>query len=406
MTTQQAKDLIQKIFGEVKDASFCVHFWDGTEEVIGQNPQCTLVFRDEGTFAELMLSRDSYRFAVAYVQDRVNVEGDLLAAMRLKNAFQKAQPSLFTKASALWLLGSRAFHSRTADKENIQAHYDVSNDFYRLFLDQKNLAYSCAYFHTPEESLEDAQTHKLDLVCRKLQLKAGERLLDIGCGWGGLLIHAATHYGITGHGITLSQNQLELATQRVKEAGLEGKITLELRDYRDLADASFHKIASVGMVEHVGISKYPEYFAAAYRALKPGGLFLNHGITVNRLTPKFLGDAKFMFTYIFPNAQLDSISHMETVAEHAGFEMVHVESLRPHYAKTLTEWYRRLHANEAAALALVPKEKVRAWKLYLAGCALAFETAQVSIYQTLLAKPNGGFIPTPLTLKDVYKDSL
>lgn len=403
MTAAQAQGLIRKVFGGVTDVSFAIRLWDGTEQVIGNHPACTIVFRDEKTFGELLTRRDSYRFAMAYVQNRVDVEGDVFAALRLKDTFQNVTPSVLTRLSAAWLLGKNAWHSRIADKANVQAHYDVGNEFYRLFLDTKHLAYSCAYFHTLQESLEDAQTHKLDLICRKLRLKEGERLLDIGCGWGGLLIHAATQYGITGYGITLSKNQLELAQQRVKEAGLENKIRIELRDYRDLGDASFEKIASVGMVEHVGIAKYPGYFAAAYRALTPGGLFLNHGITAHRRGPPFSGDAKFMFTHIFPNAELDNISHMETVAEDAGLEILNVESLRPHYAKTLTEWYRRLHANEAAAVVLVGSEKVRAWKLYLAGCALAFETAQVSIYQTLLAKPNGGFTPIPLTMKDVYR---
>ncbi len=383
--------------------SFRVKFWDGSEQVIGSNPTFTLTFRDAGTFAELLRSQDSYKFAVAYVEDRFDMEGDFFAAINLKESLSFHEPRFIAKLKVAWKLGFMGSrHTRDSDKKNIQAHYDVSNDFYKLFLDTRIMAYSCAYFHTPNDSLEDAEEQKVDLICRKLRLKPGEQLLDIGCGWGGLLIHAAQHYGITGHGVTLSQNQADLARARVAEAGLSDKITIELRDYRDLADASFDKISSVGMYEHVGIKHYPEYFGAAYRLLKPGGLFLNHGIT-NRKGGVYGGEVKFLNTYIFPNAELDDISHTQTVMEDMGFEILNVECLRPHYALTLREWWKRLVANEARSLELVPKHIYRAWKLYFAGCALSFEGGDASIYQTLASKSMMKPAKVPLTVHDVYR---
>lgn len=401
MMIPQATAMLQGLFGSIPGGSLRVRFWDGSEQIIGEHPAFTLVFRDEVTFDDLFRSQDAYQFAMAYVEDRFDIEGDFYAALQLKDALQAHEPDLLAKLKMVWNLGLHARHNRQEDKRNIQHHYDVSNDFYRLFLDTRVIAYSCAYFHNAQETLEDAQEHKVDLICRKLRLKPGETFLDIGCGWGGLLLHAAKHYGVTGHGVTLSQNQFDLATARVKEAGLEDRITIELRDYRDLADASFDKIASVGMYEHVGIRRYPEYFGAATRLLKDGGLFLNHGITTRKGGP-MTGEAKFMFTQIFPNAELDDISHTLTVMEDEGFEILNVESLRPHYALTLREWERRLSANWDKAVALVSKETCRAWKIYFAGCALAFEHGQVSIHQTLASKRSIGASHVPLTPHDVY----
>jgi cyclopropane-fatty-acyl-phospholipid synthase len=407
MTSAHAIGLIKELLKDAPAASFRVRLWDGVEETIGENPAFTLVFTDEAAFTELVRTRDASDFAVAYADGRFDIEGDLYAALQLKNALgdDKVHAGTVVKALAAlgWkgLVGSGARHSKTEDRRDVQHHYDVSNDFYKLFLDSRVMAYSCAYFHSPTESLEDAQEHKVDLVCRKLRLKAGERLLDIGCGWGGLLIHAAKKYGITGVGVTLSENQLALARERVAAAGLQDKITIELKDYRDIADASFDKIASVGMVEHVGIKNYPDYFGAAYRVLKNGGLFLNHGITLRRAGGEHPG-GRFMTTRIFPHAEMDEISHMETIAEASGFEILNVESLRPHYAKTLREWERRLATNWDKALTFASKETCRAWRLYLAGCALAFEEGEVSVFQTLLNKAPHGEWNVPFTPHDVY----
>jgi cyclopropane-fatty-acyl-phospholipid synthase len=401
MTSAQALGHLKKLLKDVKDASFRIRLWDGTEETVGTAPTFTLVFRDEATFAELMRSPDAYHFAVAYCEDRFDVEGDLYGMLRLKQVLKTVDAPWKTKLAVLLSVGFSGLHSRKGDKRNIQAHYDVSNDFYKLFLDTRIMAYSCAYFHSSSDSLEDAQEHKVDLVCRKLRLKPGERLLDIGCGWGGLLIHAAKHYGVTGVGVTLSQNQYDLAREYVAAAGLQDKITIELRDYRDLEDASFDKISSIGMVEHVGIRNYPKYFGAAHRLLKDGGLFLNHGITGDP-NHKDAGEGKFLRTRIFPNAEMDSISHMETVAEAAGFEIVNVESLRPHYALTLRAWEKRLVDGWDRAVAATSKETCRTWRIYFAGCAVAFEDGTASVFQTLLQKAPLGEWSVPLTPHDVY----
>jgi len=385
MTPSEAKQIIMQIFGGA-NRSFRVRLWDDSDIAIGEgDPAFTLAFRDHDTFADLIRSQDLYKFAMAYVENRIDIEGDFYAGLRLREAIKEVEPDWISKLKVLWKLGLRSRHSADRDRQNVQAHYDLSNEFYQLFLDRDYMAYSCAYFQSPDDSLEQAQKNKLDLICKKLRLAPGERLLDIGCGWGGLVIHAAKNYGVTAHGLTLSGNQFDLAERKIREAGLEDRVTIELRDYRDLKGQPFDKIASVGMVEHVGISRYPVYFRAAWDLLKPGGLFLNHGITVKKNAP-FTGETKFVYTYIFPNGELDNINHMNDVAEGAGFEVLHVESLRPHYAKTLRHWVERLIANREAALRSAPPEVFRAWKLYMAGSALAFEEGRTNVYQSLLLK--------------------
>lgn len=269
-------------------------------------------------------------------------------------------------------------------------------------LDEPTMSYSCAYFYQPNETLEDAQEHKLELICRKLHLQQDETLLDIGCGWGGLVIHAAKNYGVRAYGLTLSKNQFDLARQRVNDAGVADRVTIELRDYRDLTDQTYDKIASIGMYEHVGISQYPVYFNSLWRLLKTNGLCLNHGITAHK-NATLTGEARFLFTYIFPNAELDSISHTQSVMEEVGFEILHVESMRAQYALTLREWWKRLTSHEEKALQLVPSHIYRAWKLYLAGSALGFEDGKISVYQTLAAKTERSPAHIPLTLRDVYQ---
>jgi cyclopropane-fatty-acyl-phospholipid synthase len=404
MTIESAREIVQQTFGRV-DQSFCIRLWDESEIKIGNGePTFTLAFRDADTFDDLLRSQDVYKFAIAFVENRIDIEGDFYAGLLLKDAIKEHEPDWISKLKVLWKLGLGSRHTLDRDMGNVQAHYDLSNEFYQLFLDRTHMAYSCAYFHEQNESLEDAQTHKMDLTCRKLRLKPGERFLDVGCGWGGLVIHAAKHYGVKAHGLTLSKNQYELAKQRVHEAGLEDLVTIELRDYRDLQGDTYDKIASIGMYEHVGISQYPKYFQTAWDLLRPGGLFLNHGITIKKNAP-FTGETKFMFTYIFPNGELDFISHTQDVAEGVGFEVLNVESLRPHYAKTLRHWADRLIANEEAALRSTPKQAYRAWKLYMAGSALAFEDGRVSVYQSLYSKKVKGPSEVPLTPHDVYGTS-
>ena len=308
-------------------------------------------------------------------------------------------------------LGPR--HTPVRDAAAIHYHYDVGNSFYKLWLDQR-MVYSCAYFRSAEDSLDTAQEAKLDLICRKLRLKPGDRLLDIGCGWGGLIMHAAQHYGVDATGITLSENQATLAKERIQEAGLAGRCRVAIRDYRTLNDGdNYDKISSIGMVEHVGASHLPVYFASAFRALKPGGLFMNHGIVSlseprprslsERIFRKFWRADAFIDTYVFPDGKLTAAHDVIAAAEGAGFEVRDVESLREHYALTLRHWVRSLEEKCLQATELVGEHHFRIWRLYMAASANAFTNAAINIIQTLLAKPDThGRSNIPLTREDLY----
>jgi len=292
-------------------------------------------------------------------------------------------------------------HSKALHRKAIAFHYDVSNEFYRLWLDEQ-MVYSCAYFNDPGESLDQAQRNKLDLICRKLRLKAGERLLDIGCGWGALICRAARHYGVRAHGITLSREQYEYTRNRIRDLGLEKQVTVELRDYRDLSnDAAFDKVSSIGMFEHVGLKNLPAYFRAVRQVLKPGGVFLNHGITDNDQSGNKTVGTEFIRRYVFPDGELDSVSNVQRVMERTGFEICDVEALRPHYALTLRHWVSRLEARQKEALEHVSEATYRVWRLYMAACALQFERGAIGVYQILAANRREGFVDVPLTRKHI-----
>ena len=286
---------------------------------------------------------------------------------------------------------SRARHSSALDARQVQFHYDVSDDFYALWLDPRRV-YSCAYFRDPEMSLASAQEAKLDHICRKLMLREGERFLDVGAGWGGLLLWAAEKYGVRGHGITLSVNQHAHVRRLIDERGLAGKVTIELCDYRDVPEHEpYDKIASVGMFEHVGLAQLPRYFAKLQRLIAPGGLLMNHGITAggtrNRGLGAGLGD--FIGRYIFPGGELLHLSHVLKVMAEAGLEAVDVENLRPHYARTLWAWSDALEARLARAREITRETVVRAYRLYLAGSAMCFEQGWISLHQMLASRPSG-----------------
>lgn len=294
-------------------------------------------------------------------------------------------------------------HSRERDQQAISYHYDVSNRFYSLWLDE-HMVYSCGYFRHADDDIDGAQVAKLDHICRKLRLAPGERFLDIGCGWGALVMHAAKEFGAEAVGITLSERQFELARERIEEAGLQDSCRVELMDYRDAASlGTFDKIASVGMFEHVGEAMLRTYFEAAFDVLRAGGLFLNHGIshTVGpehrRRGPSF-GDV-----YVFPDGELVPISHALSVAEETGFEVRDVESLREHYAETLRHWVRRLEAAESEVIAEVGEEKFRVWRLFMAASANGFASGRLNVYQALLSKRCAdGRCELPLTREDLY----
>ncbi len=286
---------------------------------------------------------------------------------------------------------SRAHHRAEVDAKQIQFHYDVSDDFYALWLDPRRV-YSCAYFADPAMDLAQAQQAKLDHLCRKLMLKPGERFLDVGAGWGALLLWAAEHYGVDATGITLSKNQHAHVNRLIDERGLAGRVRMQLLDYRALPDQpAFDKIASIGMFEHVGRAMLPTYFAKLRRLLRPGGLLMNHGITAGGTVNSGLGAgiAAFIERYIFPGGELMHLSHVLRELADAGLEAVDVENLRPHYARTLLAWSDGLEAQLPRATALTSEPVVRAYRLYLAGCAMGFEQGWISLHQILATHPSG-----------------
>jgi cyclopropane-fatty-acyl-phospholipid synthase len=298
-------------------------------------------------------------------------------------------------------------HQRRSNRANIGYHYDVSNAFYRLWLDSR-MVYSCAYFKTDDATLDDAQAGKLLHICRKLRLQPGERFLDIGCGWGALVFLAAERFGVQATGITLSKNQFDHVTQQIAARGLAGRVNVELRDYLDLPeDSLYDKIASVGMFEHVGIARFPRYFGKIRRILKPGGLVLNHGITHNPLDAQSLGSGigDFVDEYVFPGGELAHVAKVIEGMAAQGLEVIDAEALREHYAKTLWQWCDRLEANADAARAEVGEEKYRVWRIYLAGSAHAFDRGWLSLWQLLAGKPlPDGRLPHPLTRDYMYEE--
>ncbi|MET0204184.1 MAG: cyclopropane-fatty-acyl-phospholipid synthase family protein, partial [Casimicrobiaceae bacterium] len=299
-------------------------------------------------------------------------------------------------------------HQRRGNRANIQHHYDVSNAFYRLWLDQR-MVYSCAYFHREDETLDDAQAGKLDHICRKLRLAQGERFLDIGCGWGGLILWAAENYGVDATGITLSQNQFDHVSAEIEARGLAGRVRVELRDYLELPEeAQFDKVASVGMFEHVGTRHYARYFGKIFRVLKPGGRVLNHGITHNAVAADSLGSGigDFVEEYVFPGGELTHVSRVIEGLASEGLELVDAEALREHYAKTLWHWVARLEGNGELARREVGEERYRVWRIYMAGSAHAFDRGWLSLWQLLAGKPHAdGRLPHPLTREYMYTAS-
>lgn len=292
--------------------------------------------------------------------------------------------------------------SKRRDAQAIAHHYDVSNDFYALFLDPLML-YTCAYYRESDGKLEQAQADKVDLVCRKLRLKPGETLLDIGCGWGGLSIWAAQHYGVTAHGVTLSKAQADWAMARIRREGLEGRCLVEHRDLRDLpADARYDKIAAIGVIEHVGIVNYPSFFASVRSMLNDGGLYLNHGIH-HEFHWRHTSQTDFLYDHVFPNGDLSGVSETMTEMERAGWEVYDVENLRLHYARTCRQWVERLQARADEARAIVGERTYRTWLLYLACSSMAFAGGSIGLYQFLLRKQwdTVGWT-APATREDLY----
>jgi cyclopropane-fatty-acyl-phospholipid synthase len=342
------------------------------------------------------------KLARAYVEGDIDLDGDIQDIIRIGQSLCRTDACLDAKGSA----ASRWWrHTRARDRRNIAYHYDVSNDFYGLWLDRHRV-YSCAYFEFPEDSLDTAQEKKLDLICRKLMLEPGERLLDIGCGWGALILRAAEKYGVRALGITLSENQRDYVESQIKARGLEDKVEVRLMDYRDAPeDAPFDKIASVGMFEHVGRANLRKYFDKIHKLLRPGGLVMNHGITSVGLSTGGLGSgiADFIEDYVFPGGELVHVSTVTQEMSAAGLEYLDSENLRPHYARTLWNWVERLEARKGEAIRMIGEKRYRIWRIYMAGSAFAFERNWMALYQLLGGRPLAdGRQHYPFTRRHVY----
>jgi cyclopropane-fatty-acyl-phospholipid synthase len=399
---------------------FAVRFWDGTlwEPDVGVEARFTIVLGHPGSLRAMFWPPGELTLSEAYLFDDFDIEGELEAVFPLVDHFLAREPGLGERLRSMrrllllpserrsrfgrdraQLRGRRSSLER--DRQAIAYHYDVSNEFFAVWLDP-TMAYSCAVFESPADDLDTAQRRKLDYVCRKLRLRPGEWLLDIGCGWGGLVLHAARHFGVKALGVTLSREQAELGSKRVREAGLADRCRVELRDYREVDEhESFDKLVSVGMYEHVARTALPDYFGHAWRLLKPGGVFLAHGIASSASGPTHTGSS-FFTTYVFPDHDLVPVATMLAAAEGAQFEVRDVESLREHYVLTTRRWLERLEARRDDARRHTNEAVYRVWRLMLAACAHRFASGQANVYQALLAKPDGGVTGLPLSRADWY----
>jgi len=419
--TQLTLSLLREILNDEAVHDIRVRLWDGTCFPDATPRKATLVLKHPGSLRSMLLPGTEVRLAEAYLFDDFDIEGTVEEIFCLEDLLTNRSNSVLKKLRAAGKLlklpaGPKhqnarrgpanlkgKLHSIKRDREAVTYHYDVSNDFYALWLD-RNMVYSCAYFQTPEVSLDQAQEDKLNYICRKLRLKPGQRLLDIGCGWGGLALHAARHYGVDVTGITLSQPQVELANQRIESAGVADRCRVLLRDYRELGEpGAYDALVSVGMFEHVGEQLLASYFAKAWELLKPGGVFLNHGISDRHGAKKTENRTSFGDNYVFPDGELVPISTTLAAAEAAGFEVCDVENLREHYALTLRHWVRRLEEHHAQALQYVDEPTYRVWRLYMSGAAYRFKVGRVNVYQSLLVRQDTkGHSLQPLTREDWY----
>lgn len=419
---------------EVLGLEFAFELWDGTripQSATGAGANDTDCLRIAiGEFAlPRLLRRPSAKTLIdLYIEGLIDLRGGNLfdfaekrPAMRSREMRGRLNKTLLFKSLLPFLFapgrkavsdtgtdaGDAATRGQGSDQKDIAFHYDVSNAFYRLFLDPE-MVYTCGYFTDWNNDIATAQRDKLDMICRKLRLKQGDRLLDIGCGWGALICHAAEHYGVTALGVTLSEEQLALARETIAGRGLQDKVSVELKDYRLLDGESFDKISSIGMFEHVGIDNHDEYYSSVNRLLKPRGLYLHHAITRRGKKDKKAfrrkrAEYQSMVRYIFPGAEVDHIGMTVTNLEAHGFEVHDVEGWREHYARTTRLWAERLMANSDAAIGEVGEPRYRLWVLYLSGVSLAFQRGTLSIFQTLSSKRAKGASGLPSTRADLYR---
>ncbi len=404
--------LVRHLFGGDPE-QIRIEAYDGS--VVGpDDASTTLRITSPDFFKRVVVGRGSeLSLARAYVAGDVELDGDIYAVTDLADWFASFHPGRSLLREVAAVLGIESIrdlaslrslppvppeetrlhgrmHTKRRDAQSISSHYDVSNDFYRLFLGP-TMTYSCAVFGNSTDSLEIAQSNKYDLVCRKLGLRPGMRLLDIGCGWGGMVMHAAEHYGVEAVGITIAREQQSLARQRVVDAGLDRRVEIRLQDYRDVTDGPFDAVSSIGMFEHVGEPGIKDYFGQIESVLRPGGRLLNHAINrpvKNRHS--HIDPDGFMARYVFPDGELLDVGQVITAMQESGFEVRHMESLREHYALTLREWVRRLEGNweEAVRLTSLPRAKI--WRLYMAASAVTFEKRGLSVSQVLATRSHDG----------------
>jgi cyclopropane-fatty-acyl-phospholipid synthase len=418
---------------ELLSLDFGFVLWDGsTVPADLPSDALAIALADEGVVAALLRRPNADTFLNLWVTARIDVRNgvifDFLArspTLRSKEirrrldkrlALATGLKFLFVPRGGPWPLEAIRAHegdhevrrdgSKETNKENVHYHYDVSNAFYALFLDPE-MVYSCAYFRDWNNDLATAQHDKLEMICRKLRLKPGDRLLDIGCGWGALVCHAAKHFGVDAVGVTLSEEQFAYAKAKVSRLGLENKATIELRDY-SLVDGDFDKIASIGMFEHVGVANHPAYFQTIHRLLKPGGFYLHHSIALRSAAYERLRKKKSQATsavarYIFPGGELDHVGMSIANLERYGFEVHDVEAWREHYARTTRLWHDRLSVNRAAAEREVGAVKTRLWIAYLAGVSSGFTRNSAGIFQTLASKRTRGPSGLPPSREQLYR---
>ena len=410
---RQRTALFNDLFRDWNQSPFAIQTSDGwTWQSSAQKPDCTFIVRTPKALRALFVHPTDLTLGEAFIDGELEVQGDLFSAFSMAERIFKRLNTMESRLKRLLrfcfselgqLVSHGQPHSQRRDRSSIAYHYDQPEEFYRPWLGE-TMAYSCAYFRQPDECLDCAQKDKLELICRKLRLSPEDHFLDIGCGWGSLILHAASEYGAEAHGITLSRGQAAIATRRITQANLNEHCAVEFRDYRKARDMPlrFEKIASVGMFEHVGLKNLRQYFSIAYGMLKPGGVFLNHGIA--RSTPSHFRRNSFINQYVFPDGQLVSLSQALVIAESVGLEVRDVENLREHYARTLRLWMEGLEQNQQAMLKIVSERVYRIWRLYMAGCAAAFQRGDIAIYQVLFSRPKQGRTSLPMTREDLYRD--
>ncbi|MDY7106099.1 MAG: class I SAM-dependent methyltransferase [Actinomycetota bacterium] len=396
------RTVIDEILGD--ELPLRLKAYDGTDVGPADAP-ATVVVKNRNALRRIVQAPGELGFARAFVAGDIDIEGDLYAALSVQDHMQDVNVGPKALVALARHLGRDALrpvppppeearvrgrrHSRRRDADAIAHHYDVSNDFYRAFLG-RTMTYSCAVFEDGMDDLDRAQENKYELICRKLALRPGQRLLDIGCGWGGMVIHAARHHGVSAVGVTVSRRQADLAAQRVAEAGLADRVEIRFQDYRDITDGPFDAISSIGMFEHVGVSRLKDYFGQLKTLVPEGGRLLNHQITRPPFKRAALERAGFMNRYVFPDGELMEIGKLVSAMQDCGFEVRHDESLREHYARTLRHWVANLEANWDLAVAETSLGRARTWRLYMAGAAVNFEANKTQIHQVMAINLDAG----------------